>query len=72
MGVQFHFVGAKAVCHKEMGNHAPVGHPADDSTPYSKICGDAQRRNFLKNVGVVNELSCSLYPCNDHWCNVNS
>ena len=29
-----------------------------------------QKRNFLKNVGVVIRLSCSYYPCNTHWHNV--
>ena len=29
-----------------------------------------QRRNFLKNVGIVIKLSCSFYPCNAHTRNV--
>ena len=28
-----------------------------------------QRRNFLKNVGVVIKFSCSFYPCNAHTRN---
>ena len=31
---------------------------------------EEQRRNFLKNVGVVSNVSCSFYPCNAHRRNV--
>ena len=31
---------------------------------------NTQRRNFLQNVGVVSNVSCSFYPCNAHRRNV--